>query len=299
MEARPPAIRSRVFVEDLKREMNLVLSDAPEVSRCIASGGVRASRRWPALVYGAFLNAVILLIALTVRLSISTRAAAWLGVPLFLAWNAYVLWCTKSDRRNWVVAGCADRVYIRLFMARGRGVVQKAKVLVLEASDITSMSTRTVEVFLYGPKPKIVEWLVIEPAQGVAESISDRILPSPRPFDPAKQLQVVNQGERLITRWKWCHPVLGTFLQRLARECPSVTIGNEERSELDLNGIWSGISMNLTARQRQMLVEAIRLGFGPKCTRLLSRHKYISFRESQGYLAELVREEAGREQPAE
>lgn len=36
--------------------------------------------------------------------------------------------------------------------------------MVLEASDITSISARTIEVFVYGPKPKVLEWLVIYPA---------------------------------------------------------------------------------------------------------------------------------------
>ena len=67
--------------------------------------------------------------------------------------------------------GCADRLYVRHFAWR-RGDhddVHDPDVLMFEASGIASMSIRTLEVFLYGPKPKIVEWLVIEPAQAVAE----------------------------------------------------------------------------------------------------------------------------------
>jgi hypothetical protein len=65
---------------------------------------------------------------------------------------------------------------------------------------------------------------------------------------------------------------------------------SEERSELDLNAIWSGISLNLEAQKRQLLVQAKRLGFGCDCTRLLSRYKYISFRKAAAYLAEIERE---------
>ena len=148
--------------------MEIIRSDTPEVTHCIASAGVRASRHLPALVYGCFPNVLILLAAFTMSLSISVWAAAWLGVPVFLAWNAYVLWLTKSSRRNWVVAGCADRVCIR-------NCLNQPEVIMLKASEIASMSIRTVEVFLYGLKPKLVEWLVIEPAQAVAESVSDHI----------------------------------------------------------------------------------------------------------------------------
>jgi len=294
--------RSRILslVEDLKKAMKVVRSDTPEVARCIALGRARASRHWPALVYGCFPNVLILLIALTVSFSISVRAAAWLGVPVFLAWNVYVLWCTKSSRRNWVIAGCTDRVYIRLFMrrGRGRGDINEPDVIVLEASEIASMSIRTVEVFLYGPKPKFVEWLVIEPAQAVAESVSDHItsfLGDFRARDPGNRVHVhvANEEGRLTIGWKWCHPVLRMFLQQVVRECPSVVIANEERSELDLNGIWRGISLNLDARQRQLLVQAKRLGFGSDCRWLLCRHKYISIQKAAAYLAEIEREEAG------
>ena len=148
--------------------MELVRSDAPEVTRCIDSAGAQASRRLPAFVYGCSLNALILLIAIAVSLIVSVRAAAWFGVPVFLAWNVYVLWLLKTPRRNWVIAACADRVCIRVG-------VNIPEVIMLEVSEIASMSIKTIEVFLYGPKPKFVEWLVIEPAQAVAETVPDHI----------------------------------------------------------------------------------------------------------------------------
>jgi hypothetical protein len=98
--------------------------------------------------------------------------------------------------------------------------------------------------------------------------------------------------------WEWCRPDLRIFLQQIVRECPSIIIGPEERSELDLNGIWHGISMNLDAQQRQKLVQACRLGFGCDCAGLLSQYKQIPFRKAGVYLAEIAREEAGTGQPA-
>ena len=37
----------------------------------------------------------------------------------------------------------------------------------LEASETASFSVRTLDVFLYRPKPKFFEWLEIKPAQAV------------------------------------------------------------------------------------------------------------------------------------
>jgi len=277
--------------------MKVVRSDTPEVARCIASGGTRASRHWPALAYGSQLNIIILLIAVTVSVSVSVRAAAWLGVPVFLVWNVYVLWYTKSSRLNWCIAFCPERVYLRLFMMRG-GARYRANgpdVFVLEASEIASMSIRTVEVFLYGPKPKSIECLVIKPSQTVAEDVSNHIRPLLRSLNANKVILVVNEEECLTIGSKWCHPALRGLLQQIARECPSVVIGCEEHSELDLNGIWHGARENPDAQQRRMLLQAKRLGFGSDCAWLLSVYRRMSLWESNAYMAEIEQEEAGTE----
>jgi hypothetical protein len=67
---------------------------------------------------------------------------------------------------------------------------------------------------------------------------------------------------------------------------------------LDLNGIWHGPRGGPDAQQRQMLVQAKRLGFGCKCAELLSLYRSIPFREASAYLAEIEREEAGTEHSA-
>ncbi len=293
--------RRWTYSRGAKKTMKLVRSDSPEMLSCIASASARASRHWPALAYGRYPNVLILLIAVTMSLSFSVRAATWLGVPVLLAWNVYVLWCTKSSSRNWVIAGCGDRIFIRLFMTLGsaRHGANEPDVIVLEASEIASMSIETVEVFLYGPKPKLVERLVIEPAQFVAESVSDQIRSSLCAVraDPSNRVHLANEDGRLIIGWKRCHPALRAFLQEILREFPSVVIGREERSELDLNGIWHGISMNFDAQQRQMLVRVNRLGFGRRLAWLLGMYKYISYKpvspqQAAAYLAELEQEEA-------
>jgi hypothetical protein len=248
-----------------------------------------------------------MLIALSLSLTISVRTAAWLSIPVFLALNGYVVWRAVSARYQWLIAGCAEQVYIRLFawLRKDRGDVNEPDVIVLEASEIASMSVKTLEVFLDGSKPKIVEWLVIQPAQAVADDVSKHIRPLLMPLDPDKAVYVENEGGCFTIGWKWWRPALRVFLQQVVRDCPSIVIAPEESSELDLNGIWRGISRNLrtdlkdlSSQDRQKLAQAMRLGFGCECAGLLSRYKWISFREAGAFLTEVVREEAGTSQPA-
>ena len=291
--------------------MKLVRSDSPEVARSIASTRAVACWGWSALALSCIASALGLLIALTVCLIVSTRAAFWLGMPVFLVLNVFLLWRGRSARLNWVIAGVADRMYVRLFVRRGwgKGDLNEPDVLMLEASEIASISVRTVEVFLYGPKSKIVESLVIEPTRTIAKGYSNdiRSLPcsvgglgcSTRLLDSGKQVFVDNEKGRLVMKWKWCRPILPVFIQQLERECPFVVIVPEERSELDLNGIWHGIRDDPDAQQRRMLVQAIRLGFGDDCAWLLGVYRCMGISESNLYLAKIMREEDGTEQPDE
>jgi hypothetical protein len=238
-------------------------------------------------------------ITIAVGLLISARAAAWIGIPVFLLSNVFWLWRGRSARLNWVIAGGADQMYVRLFVKRGwgKGDLNEPDVLMLEGSEIASMSIKTVEVFLYGPKPKIVEWLVIEPSQAVAESFSNQIRGLLNPDYPGKQVLVANEVGRLTMNWKWCRPMLTVFIQQLERVCPSIVIVPEESSELDLNGIWNRVVSSPNAQERRMLVEAKRLGFGSECVGLLIRHQYILHPKAAEYLAEIEREETGTEPP--
>lgn len=283
--------------------MKPLRSESREVAHCIASGGVLAYWGWSATALASLASVLSLSIVLLLSLILSLRSAVWLGLPVFLALNAYILWRARSPRLNWVVAACADRVYIRLFAARGRArrVLHEHDAILLEASEIASLSIRRVEVFLYGPQPRIMQSLVIKPAEAVAADFFcyvDPLLrgsgqtPSCTPIDPNKQMFVGHGEGDLTIEWKWCRPGLRVFLQKLARECPSVVIGAEEHSELDLNRIWSGISLNLDSQKRYLLIQAKRLGFGSECRWLLCRHKYISFGKAAEYLAEIEREEA-------
>lgn len=284
--------------------MKLIRSDSPEVVRDIASAGVLACWGSSTLVL-VFAGVWGLLIALALRI-VSVHAAVWIGFPAFVALNLFYLWRGRSPRLNWVIAVGAERVYVRLFARRGRKKrdADEPEIMVLEASEIASMSAHAVEVFLYGPKPKAIEWLVIEPAEAVAKDVSDHIRPLQcatgpylcdiRPIDPGKQVFVGNEQGPLTIEWKWCRPALRKFLQQAAQQRPFIVIGPEERSELDLNGIWNGLMEKPNAQQRRMLVQATRLGYGRKCVDLLSRHRAMTLQEAAAYLAEIEQEMPGQ-----
>lgn len=280
--------------------MEFVRSDSPEVARSIGSTGTLACWGWslPTLVFIASASGI--LIALITSLIVSIRAAVWLSIPVLLVLNVFLFWRGRSARLNWVIAGGADRMYARLFVRRGwgKGDLNEPDVLMLEASEIASMSIKTVEVYLYGPKPKIVEWLVIEPSQAVVERFSNQIRGLLNPDYPGKQVLVANEEGRLTMNWEWCRPDLRAFLQQVARECPSVLIAPEEHSELDLNGIWNRVVSSPDARERRMLFEAKRLGFGRECVGLLIRHQYILHPKAAEYLAQIERDEIGTEDSA-
>jgi hypothetical protein len=288
--------------------MKFVRSDSPEEARSIASTRTLARRHLPGFLLGLLLsNLVILSIALG-GLIVSVRVAAWIGLPALLAWNAWVLQRARSPRLSWVVKAGTGRVLIRLYVGSGKAWRKSdlPDVMVLEASEIASVSIRTIEVLLYGPRPKVVEWLVIEPSQVAVENISEQVpsfLWDTRRADWTapylnERVYWADGERRLNIGWKLYRPAVRDFLREVARECPSIAIGPEERSELDLNGIWHGYGKQPDVKQGRMLAQAKRLGFGPDCVRLLIVYRCMPFRECAPYLAELEREEIETEHSA-
>lgn len=109
---------------------------------------------------------------------------------------------------------------------------------------------------------------------------------------------VGNEHGPLTTEWRWCHPALRIFLQKVAQEGSAINIGPENRSELDLNGIWHGVREEPNAQERRLIVQAGHLGFGPECVKLLSLYRFCTFpsyRKATAYLAAIEREEAKTE----
>jgi hypothetical protein len=277
--------------------MKLVRSDSPDVVHSTASAGAWASRNWYTLGFVTTSTVLALLLALVLSFGVSTRAAAWVSVPSLIGLYGCALWRAKASRQRWIIVGSAGHICVRLFAWRSKdqSSANDPDVLMLEASEIASMSARKVDVFLDGPKPRIVEWLVIRPFQAVAEDISGRLRPLLMSLEPDKSILVANEAGCLIIEWRWWRPLLPAFLKQVVRECPSIVIDQEEHSELDLNAIWRGISRNLRhepdAQERQKLVQAMRLGFGCECAGLLGQYKHISFQKASAFLAEAEREE--------
>jgi hypothetical protein len=274
--------------------MKLVRSDSPEVIDSIASAGALARWGWYGLTLVCIASVPGLLIVLFATLIVSVPAAVWLGVPIILTLNGYFFW-RGSPHLSWVIAGCADRVFVRLFVQRKKRKwnIEEPDVIMFEASEI-ALKARIVDVFLYGPKPRRVERLVIELSPAIVQSFSSHIQSSLNPNNLSKQVYVTNEEGCLTMEWKWCRPALPVFLQEVGRECPSVATG-EERCELDLNGIWHGFREKPNAEQRRMLFQAMRLGFGSKCAQLLSLYRFMPLQEAGAYLAEIEREETGAE----
>ena len=274
--------------------MKLIRSDSPEVMRSITSAGVWASRNRYTLNFFYAANILALLITLTVNRIVSVQAGVGLGVPGFILLNAFLLWRGRSRRLNWMMAAHADRVYFRLFSrrARDRADLNIPDVLVLEASEIASMSIRTLELYIYGPYPRIVEWLAIEPNRTVTDQSIHQIRTLIKPDDADEHIYPEYEDGRLLVRWTMFRPGLLVFLKQVAQECPSINIAPEQRSELDLNGIWHGYREEPNTEQRRMLVQVIRLGFGRELPKLLWLHRNIPYGLTRTYLAEIEEDEA-------
>lgn len=277
--------------------MKFLQSNLPEVSRGIKSSKTRASRYLSVLLLGLLPNLFIVSVGL-LYLIVSERMAVWVGVLVLLVWNIWALWRARSSRFSWLIKTSPELLYIHLAVRFGsawRGV-DVPDILAIEPSEIASVSIRTVEVFLYGPKPRVVEWLMINPIPQVAENIPGQMPPflgDTRTPKLSERIYWDNEKRRLAVGWKRCRPDLRVFLQQIIQEYPSITIGSEDHSELDLNDIWRGSFLNLDQPKRRLLAQAVSLGFRRHCGRLLCRYKYISFLKAAAYLAEVEREDAG------
>jgi hypothetical protein len=274
--------------------MNLLRSDSPDFARTIGSAPVRASRNWHTSGFALVANALALLVFVVADFDGSRRTAVWLSLTVLLTLNGSILWRAQISNRRWVIVSLANRLYVRLFawhVEKERGANDQ-DVLELEASEIVSVRIRTLEVFLYGSKPKLIEWLVIETDKAVARDLRKHGGPLIQ-TEASKSILVVQEEQCLTIEWKWWRPSLRKYLQKIARECPSIMMGSEERSELDLNSIWHGTREKPDAEQRRKLIRAMQLGFGRKCAELLSLYKSMPLQEAGAYLAEIEREDVG------
>lgn len=281
--------------------MKLIRSDSPEEVRTLAAARTDASRKLPILLLSFLPSLVILFIALVGGLIVSWRAAVWTCAPVFLAWNFWALWRARSPRISWVIKGNAEQVYIRMYVGFGKAWrrLDTPDVIVLEAAEIASVSFRTTEVYLYGPKPENVGWLLIEPTPAVADDFSRHVRPllgDMRRGDLSERVRWDDDEKRLFVGWKYCVPALPELLKHVTKEYPSIIIGAEEHTELDLNGIWHGNRDFPTPEQRSLLGKALRLGFGCDLLGELGLRRRMSRRNAAALLSEIAREEDEKEE---
>jgi hypothetical protein len=143
--------------------VRLLQSDAPEIAACLSSGHYLIVRGSRAYFHGCLGNLVILGLIVLARSMDITHTLA-LGFALFVVWNLILHWRVVFGYQSWVFLGCEERFYIRVFRPLRPGAGQPEEgVIALEAREVASISVQTREVFVHGPKPRIYEWLVIEP----------------------------------------------------------------------------------------------------------------------------------------
>jgi hypothetical protein len=214
---------------------------------------------------------------------------------LLVAWNGMRLARATLSRRHWMVAASAERFYVRLFRPIGPGWRKniEADVMALDMAELAAIQIRTTDVFVHGPKPKIYQWLVLEPVHGVRPSIADWF-EHQGPFPPEVRPSAADQFEDLGPRspgvypvpaanrfyrqwftrceggtvavpWHRYRPGLEKFLRQIALWLPNLTIRPEAHTELDLISFVS----KREPERRRLLAQAKRMGFSNDCVHAL------------------------------
>jgi hypothetical protein len=153
---------------------------------------------------------------------------------------------------------------------------------------VASIRVREAEVFISGPKPNVVQWLVVEPAPEICAPIADqfeRLSPPTLGCDLYREWFTGWSGTGIFTEWKLYRPGLRTFIRQIASKFPNLSIAEDSRSELDL----TGLARKPELEQRKLLAQAKRLGFGAACVFALMNHKYkrMSMAEAREYMSNI------------
>ena len=146
---------------------------------------------------------------------------------------------------------------------------------------------------MHGPKPKVYQWLVVEPVQEVRPSIADWF-EQRGPFPPEVRPSAVDQFEDLgppspgfcpvpaadgsyrqwftrcadgsvVVPWYQYRPGLEKFLKQIAARFPNLTIRPKVNTELDLISFVS----KRDPERRRLLAQAKRMGFSNDCVHAL------------------------------
>jgi hypothetical protein len=214
-----------------------------------------------------------------------------LAAALLIAWICFLLWRAASSKHHWIMLGCREHLYFRLYRPFREnlrlGPEPASSILALESAEVRSISRRIVDAFIAGPDPKVAESLVVqlEPqAQSAVNEEFERLSPSVSPYDADKMWFVRWSAGSLVIQWRRYHPGLMTLLSIIAAHYPSITAAPESRSELDL----SGFAKKPALEQQGLLVEAKRLGLGSDCVEVVMNNPYMrrSMAEAIRYISE-------------
>ncbi len=243
-------------------------------------------------------------------LFLSLRGVAWdyagqLAGALLLIWNGVLLWRATFNRRLWLLAVCEGRFYIRLFNPVGprSGPDTEAKVMALDLAEVDGIQVRIADMFIHGPKPKVYEWLVIEPKRELWASAADHFerLGQPAPgfcpvahgIGPYGEWFAGWWNERVSVRWLGYRPTSKEYVRRIAARYPNLTVQPETHRELDLVSMVS----KREPERRRLLAQAKKNGFNNECVWALFMytghtlyHRTKSLKQAQEYMATIDEE---------
>jgi hypothetical protein len=252
--------------------VRLLNSDSAEVLSCLAYSDCLCVRRpWSYLPFAVLGSVAIFFLTSVLRAS-GWEYAIRLGGALLIAFNGLLCWRAIFNTGNWIIAVRDDRLYFRLFAAfLSKSKSVEPSVMELDVVEIASISIRAVDAFYLGPKPHILEWLVVEPNENAKVQMAQhygRVSPPANACDTLRQWFTgwQEKEQALSTRWFY-KPPLRTFL----------------RSELDL----MQFSKKSREEQARLVAQAMRLGLRSACEHVLMYDGFVhrSRREARDYLA--------------
>jgi len=252
--------------------VKLLRSTSPEIARCFASGHYLLVRRPVPAFHGLAGNLGILALTFTARAA-NLAHALILGAGLLAAWNLILLWRGVLGRQSWVLLSSDGRFYIRLFSPLGRGAYKssESEVIMLDLEEVASVQIQTRKLFVYGPKPKLTEWLVIEPKPAVRSLVADefqRLAPPAATCDPRREWFSGSKDGIIWIPWQSYRPALRELVRQIELHFPNLT-----RSELKLPDLDLINASNMAEPERgQLLAKAKRMGHGADCIWALYRN---------------------------
>jgi hypothetical protein len=251
----------------------MLRSDSPEVLHALTSRDcVLADSPWtdlPGTIAGNFLIGILFLGLRTFEWDYRTRLVG----ALLIFWNGMRLAHATFSRRHWMVAACAERFYVRLFKPIGGGSRQDAEpdVMALDMAELAAIQIRTADVFVRGPKPKVYQWLVVEPVKEVRASVADQFeqlgplppgsCPIPAADGSYREWFTRYEGGSVTVAWHQYRPLLEKVLRQIASRFPNLTIRPEAHTELDLVSFIN----KPEPERRRLFVQAKRMGFSRDC----------------------------------